>query len=88
MASIGIFATASNGGDTTAFGYTATGGGGAVINKESYLGGFKGIPGAGGTPNGEAGTSVSGYGGYPNGGEVDGVADGGNGFVSIVWEIS
>lgn len=73
--------TASNGGNTTAFGYTSTGGGGAGITSSIYAG-------AAGSPNGTAGTKgdadqKNGYGGAPNGGSN--YNSGRNGIVRITF---
>ena len=74
-------ATAGKGGDTTAFGCVSTGGIGG------FIGAYGGSPayGAGGTPNGNAGTANAG--GSPNGGGIVNNAPqpGGNGLVRITF---
>lgn len=79
---------ASNGGDTVAFGYTSTGGGGGNASTV-------GSGGTGGTPNGGAGTYIKGgaqnqtiKGGNPNGGSATNNASknkGGDGLVRITF---
>lgn len=73
--------SATNGGNTSAFGYTSTGGERGQTNYYATI-----IPGAGGSPNGNAGDS-SGNGGSPNGGSVvNGVAqNGGDGYVELTF---
>ena len=81
----GTTVAATNGGDTTAFGYTSTGGKGAS-------GGATPAGGAAGAPNATAGTkqSYSGQtiaGGSPNGGGLDGNTPqaGGDGYVDLTF---
>lgn len=76
---------AGNGGDTTAFGVTSTGGKGGYTTESSGTGG------AGGTPNGGAGAKHGNVsrtsGGSPNGGGIVNYAvqPGGNGLVRITF---
>ena len=78
--------SAGNGGDTSAFGQTSTGGKGGSITSSGTV-----TPGAGGSPNGNSGknggltTNLAGP--SPNGGSVvNGVAQpGGNGLVRITF---
>ena len=77
---------AGKGGDTTAFGYTSTGGTGGT----SATGNFSGTGGKGGTPNGNDGQSlVDGdtLGGAPNGGDsLSGTpSPGGDGYVELTF---
>ena len=77
---------AGKGGDTTAFGYTSTGGTGG----KSATGNFSGTGGKGGTPNGNDGQSlVDGdtLGGAPNGGDslYGTPSNGGDGLVRITF---
>ena len=86
-ATSGTSPTASNGGDTTAFGYTSTGGEGRRASLPA--GGA-----SGGTPNGSAGSFVDASsskniaGGSPNGGAATSTASnnkGGNGLVRLTF---
>ena len=87
-------ATAPSGGDTTAFGYTSTGGGGGAVNYSTFT------AGTGGTPNGANGTTgghgANVIGGSPNGGgfktgtstndrNPTNVTNGGDGYVEITF---
>lgn len=82
--------TGGTGGNTSAFGYTSTGGkGGYVYYANSHA------AGAGGIPNGSAGTYMDeqqgyvGFGGTPNGGSVDTrtntLQSGGDGLIRITF---
>lgn len=77
--------TSTAGGDTTAFGFTSTGGGAAT---SQYHGGSGGV---GGIPNGKAGTTTSSTstaaGGSPNGGKAGNAtaSDGGDGYVELTF---
>lgn len=81
---------ATAGGNTTAFGYTSTGGGPASIT--TYSNGNTPTAGYGGSPNGNGGatgTTSGGNGGEPNGGSGAGGSaaanKGGNGLVRITF---
>lgn len=91
-------ATAPSGGDTTAFGYTSTGGGGGGVNYNTYTAGNGGSPngGNGTTGNYEGNRNVAG--GSPNGGgftigtsvsdrDPTNVTNGGDGYVTITIPI-
>lgn len=85
--------TAPSGGDTTAFGYTSTGGDGGAVNYNTFT------AGTGGTPNGANGSTGSHggnvIGGSPNGGgfttgtfdnrNPTNVTNGGNGYVELTF---
>lgn len=75
-------AIASNGGNTTAFGYTSIGGEGASARSA-------GTPGNGGTPNGGNGNAnnLNCIGGFPNGGPIiNGIPNsGGDGYVELTF---
>lgn len=78
----------SDGGDTSAFGYTSTRGTGAVARAASF--GSQETAGAGGTPNGNAGTAgANATGGAPNGGSATGGSaaanSGGDGYVELTF---
>lgn len=77
--------TGTAGGDTSAFGFVSTGGTGGKISGST--GTATSIPGAGGSPDGNAGSG--GTGGAPNGGKGDGGSaaanNGGNGLVRITF---
>lgn len=91
-------ATAPSGGDTTAFGYTSTGGGGGSIDYSTYKAGVGGTPNGG---NGKTGTyngNRNVTGGSPNGGgfttgtsvnnrNPTNVTNGGDGYVTITIPI-
>ena len=76
-----------DGGNTTAFGVTSTGGIGGEVATPS--GSAASQPGVGGSPNGGSGNSSVAPGGYPNGGASNGQSAaanaGGNGLVRLTF---
>lgn len=91
-------ATAPSGGDTTAFGYTSTGGGGGAIDYDAYTAGTGGTPNGGNGKTGRYNGNRNVTGGSPNGGgfttgpsvsnrEPTNVTNGGDGYVTITISI-
>lgn len=86
-------ATAPSGGDTTAFGYTSTGGGGGAIDYNTFTAGTGGTPNGANGSIGRSGNNV--IGGSPNGGGFTtgttsnryptNVTNGGDGYVEITF---
>ena len=89
-------ATAPSGGDTTAFGYTSTGGGGGAIDYDTYTAGNGGSPNGGNGTTGKYNGKRNVAGGSPNGGGFTtgtsvsdrtptNVTNGGDGYVEITF---